>query len=138
MQDISVQFQIRPLMQVKESPSKIFFFCSEPSPEGGETSMVLSNMVVNEMEEKYPEIMAKISVLGMIFSNKTARDDGSGSGFDSDKPWRSYWSTSDEEEAQKRFENCKSTHTYTYTHIHMYTHTYINESNKLLLSLKYS
>jgi len=91
------------LMQVKQSPSKLFFFCSEPAPEGGETSIVLSNVVVDKMEERQAEIMAKISESGMIFHIKTARDDGSGSGMVTDKTWKCTLRTDDEEEAKKRF-----------------------------------
>ena len=72
------------LMHVKQSPSKLFFFCSEPAPEGGEISVVPSNVVMDKMEERQAEIMVKVSESDMIFRIKTARVDGSGSGMVTD------------------------------------------------------
>ncbi|KAJ6797365.1 clavaminate synthase-like protein [Iris pallida] len=51
----------------RQSPSKIFFFCSEPSPEGGETSIVPSQVVAEKMEERLPEVTAKLSEVGLTF-----------------------------------------------------------------------
>ncbi|KAK8967393.1 hypothetical protein KSP40_PGU007225 [Platanthera guangdongensis] len=50
----------------KEPPSNIFFYCSEPSPEGGETSIVASDVVVEKMEERLPEVMDKVADVGLV------------------------------------------------------------------------
>ncbi|KAJ6803954.1 clavaminate synthase-like protein [Iris pallida] len=94
---------------MKQYPSKIFFFCSEPAPEGGETSIVQSNVVVEKMEQRLPEVVAKLSDLGLIFRSKTAKDEDADS--DLNKTWKWVFKTDDEAEAEKRameMLNCSS------------------------------
>ncbi|XP_043709445.1 clavaminate synthase-like protein At3g21360 [Telopea speciosissima] len=84
----------------KKLTSKIFFFCSQPSPEGGETSIVPSYIIVEKMEEKMPEFMAKLSELGFIFRLNTPKD------YDPTtvviRTWKWVLNTEDEVEAEKR------------------------------------
>ncbi|KAG0503992.1 hypothetical protein HPP92_004064 [Vanilla planifolia] len=84
------------------SPSKIFFYCSEPSPEGGETSVVASDVVVEMMEQRMPEFVAKANELGLVFIVKTAHDTEADSGVVVNKSWKSSLRTNDEAEAVKR------------------------------------
>ncbi|KAJ6817338.1 clavaminate synthase-like protein [Iris pallida] len=96
---------------MKQSPSKIFFFCSEPAPEGGETSIVQSNVVVEKMEERLPEVVAKLSDVGLIFRSKTAKDEDADSEKFLNKTWKWVFKTDDEAEAEKRameMLNCSS------------------------------
>ncbi|KAK1322921.1 Clavaminate synthase-like protein [Acorus calamus] len=41
---------------LKEFPSKIFFYCFEPAPVGGEPSIVPSHVIVEKMEEQMPRL----------------------------------------------------------------------------------
>ncbi|KAI0494352.1 hypothetical protein KFK09_024486 [Dendrobium nobile] len=94
-------------------PSKIFFCCSEPSPEGGETSIVASDVIVEKMEERLPEFMAKVADVGIIHGNKTATNAEVGTQAIFNKSWVSYLGTDDEAEAVKRAKenfSCSTVH----------------------------
>ncbi|KAJ6805745.1 clavaminate synthase-like protein [Iris pallida] len=96
---------------MKQSPSKIFFFCSEPAPEGGETSIVQSNVVVEKMEERLPEVVAKLKEEGLIYRNRMVKDSEVNSGTVMNKTWKWFFKTDDEAEAEKRAKetlNCSS------------------------------
>ncbi|XP_043709447.1 clavaminate synthase-like protein At3g21360 isoform X2 [Telopea speciosissima] len=84
----------------KKLTSKIFFFCFQPSPEGGETSIVPSYIIVEKMEEKLPEFMAKLSELGFIFRLKTPKERDPTTIVI--KTWKRFLNTEDEVEAEKR------------------------------------
>ncbi|KAK8951449.1 Clavaminate synthase-like protein [Platanthera zijinensis] len=86
----------------KETPSKIFFYCNEPSPEGGETSIVASDVVVEKMEERLPEVMDKVADVGLIHINKTGNDADADTNAIFNKTWKSFLGTDDKVEAQKR------------------------------------
>lgn len=88
---------------MKATPSKILFFCKEPAPEGGETSIVPSDVVVDRMEERLPEFMAKISEVGMIYSFKTVGDNETDANTVINKTWKWMLKTDDEVEARKRY-----------------------------------
>ena len=90
-------------MQTKTCPSKIFFFCGEPAPEGGETSIVPSHIIVTKMEERLPELMAKMSEVGFLFRIKTASDNETDGNQVVNKTWKWILKTDDEVEAQKRY-----------------------------------
>ncbi|XP_042491670.1 clavaminate synthase-like protein At3g21360 [Macadamia integrifolia] len=85
---------------IKKFTSKLFFFCYQPSPEGGETAIVPSYTIVEKMEEKVPEFMAKLSELGFTFRLHLPRD------FDPttivSRTWKWFLNTDDEVEAEKR------------------------------------
>ncbi|KAK6925525.1 TauD/TfdA-like domain [Dillenia turbinata] len=85
---------------IKKSPSKIFFYCLQPSPEGGETSIVPSNIVVKKMEENYPDLMSKMAKWGIVFHMKTSAQDDSETIIS--KTWKWLFKTEDEVEAKKR------------------------------------
>ncbi|XP_058097421.1 clavaminate synthase-like protein At3g21360 [Magnolia sinica] len=85
----------------KEFPSKIFFFCLEPSPEGGETSILPSHIIVEKMEEIMPDFVAKLSQVGFIIRLSTATDADSGDKVIS-KTWKELLKTDNQMEAEKR------------------------------------
>lgn len=77
------------ILQVKEVPSKIFFYCSQPSPEGGETSILPSQVVVDQMEERVdPEFVSKISTTGFIHRISLAVEYDSDHADDVNEPWK--------------------------------------------------
>ncbi|KAG0499780.1 hypothetical protein HPP92_004471 [Vanilla planifolia] len=83
-------------------PSKIFFYCSELSPEGGETLLVSSDVVLQRMEQRMPKFVAKAAELYLLFSMKTARDEEADSSIVINKSWKSALGTDDEAKAAKR------------------------------------
>ncbi|XP_058099708.1 clavaminate synthase-like protein At3g21360 [Magnolia sinica] len=85
----------------KEYPSKIFFFCLEPSPEGGETSILPSHIIVEKMEELMPDFVVKLSQVRLIFRFRTVTDADSNDRVIS-KTWKELLKTDDEVEAEKR------------------------------------
>nr|DAD39106.1 TPA_asm: hypothetical protein HUJ06_013429 [Nelumbo nucifera] len=86
---------------VKNFPSKIFFFCSQPSPEGGETSIIPSHVIVEKMEEKVPEFVGKVSKLGVTFPAKLPKEDQPGDIIS--RSWKWLLNTDDQEEAERRY-----------------------------------
>ncbi|PKA55976.1 Clavaminate synthase-like protein [Apostasia shenzhenica] len=100
-----------PLMT--EMPRMLFFCCGEPSPQGGETAIVASDVVVQRMDERMPEVMAKVAEVGLVFSIKTASDaEAADSETVVNRTWKSLLGTDDETEAEKRLlemhESCSS------------------------------
>ncbi|ERN19971.1 clavaminate synthase-like protein At3g21360 [Amborella trichopoda] len=85
---------------MKDFPSKIFFFCSEPPPEGGETSIVLSHVVVEKMEEAMPEFVSKLENVGAVLRLKTAKENSSEKVVS--KTWQWLLQTEDKVEARRR------------------------------------
>ncbi|KAF9619169.1 hypothetical protein IFM89_005723 [Coptis chinensis] len=51
---------------MKNQPSKIFFCCTIPSSEGGETSIARSWVLLREMEKRLPEFMEKLEGVGFV------------------------------------------------------------------------
>ncbi|KAI0494351.1 hypothetical protein KFK09_024485 [Dendrobium nobile] len=88
--------------QRKPMPSKIIFCCSEPSPEKGETSIVASDEIIEKMEERMPEFMAKIAEVGLIHGSITGSDADAGTHTVLNQSWKSFLGTDDEVEAEKR------------------------------------
>lgn len=91
-------------MQLKEFHSKIFFFCSVPSPEGGETSIVPSHIILEKMEKRVPEFVRRLSESGFIFIFKTPKEEDSGAVVS--KTWKTLLQTDDQVEAEKRYAHC--------------------------------
>ncbi|XP_058099989.1 clavaminate synthase-like protein At3g21360 [Magnolia sinica] len=85
----------------KEFPSKIFFFCLEPSPEGSQTSILPSYIVVEKMEELMAEFVAKLAQVGLTFRLRTVNDADSGD-IVKGKTWKELLKTNDKVEAEKR------------------------------------
>ncbi|KAG0499793.1 hypothetical protein HPP92_004484 [Vanilla planifolia] len=91
------EMSLRPSM-----PSKLFFYCSEASPEGGETLLVSSDVVLQRMEQRMPEFVAKAAKLFLLYNMNTASDIEADSLIVINKSWKSALGTDDEAEAAKR------------------------------------
>ncbi|PRQ48896.1 putative TauD/TfdA-like domain-containing protein [Rosa chinensis] len=87
---------------VKEVPSKIFLYCLQPSPEGGETSILPSQVVVDQMEERVPEFVSKISTIGFVHRVSLATEYDSEDADGINEPWKWILDTRDLAEAEKR------------------------------------
>ena len=88
---------------MKEFPSKIFFFCAQPSPTGGETSILPSHIIPEKMEDLVPEFVSKLQRLGYVFQKQMPKQNETNTIVC--KTWRWLFQTDDEVEAQKRYEN---------------------------------
>ncbi|KAK1300819.1 Clavaminate synthase-like protein [Acorus calamus] len=96
--DQSINFH-HEMALTKEYPSKIFFYCFEPAPLGGETSIVPSNVIVEKMEEQMLKFMEKVSDIGLIFHITRPKEKIQGS---VDNSWKCLLKTDDVVEAEKR------------------------------------
>ncbi|XP_042502296.1 clavaminate synthase-like protein At3g21360 [Macadamia integrifolia] len=85
---------------MKQFPSKIFFFCAQPSPEGGETSIVPSHIIVEKMKERVPKFMTKLSEMGYVVRRSLPKEIDNGA--ITSKTWKFFLQTEDEDEAKKR------------------------------------
>ncbi|KAJ4976041.1 hypothetical protein NE237_001147 [Protea cynaroides] len=85
---------------IKDCPSKLFFFCSQPPPVGGETSIVPSGVVVEKMEERMPEFVAKLMEKGCVFGRSLPK--GNDIGVISGRSWKWFLQTEDQDEAKQR------------------------------------
>ncbi|GFZ09367.1 hypothetical protein Acr_20g0011750 [Actinidia rufa] len=88
------------MSSVKEFPSKIFFFCAQPSPQGGETSILPSHILLEKMEDLVPEFVSKLQRIGYVFQKKMPKQNETNTVIC--KTWRWLFQTDDEVEAQKR------------------------------------
>lgn len=91
-------------VQTKQYPSKILFLCTQPSPEGGETCILPSHIVVSKMEKEIPEFVSELEKKGFMFKIKTANVNSNAI---LGTTWKSYLNTEDEVEAKKRYA-CRS------------------------------
>ncbi|KAH7685248.1 Clavaminate synthase-like protein [Dioscorea alata] len=89
---------------IRKFAPKIFFYCLEPAPEGGETAIVRSDVIVEEMEKKVPEVVEKLTGEGFKFVLHTKVPYKHGNDDDSDDTtvWQRMLKTKDKLEAQKR------------------------------------
>ncbi|XP_042488726.1 clavaminate synthase-like protein At3g21360 [Macadamia integrifolia] len=84
----------------KDCPSKLFFFCSQPPPAGGETSIVPSPIVVEKMEEKLPEFVTEQREKGCVFGRSLPK--GNDISMISGRAWKWFLQTEDQDEAKQR------------------------------------
>ncbi|MFS7944866.1 putative TauD/TfdA-like domain, taurine dioxygenase TauD-like superfamily [Helianthus anomalus] len=82
-------------------PSKLFFFCEEEPESRGETPVVLSHIVYEQMKEKQPEFVAKVEEHGLKFIIVTGDEDQSSS--IGGRGWKSTYMTDDKTIANERF-----------------------------------
>lgn len=72
----------------------------EPA-KGGETPIVLSHIVYERMEEKYPDFVEKLEKHGLLYTRVLGEDDNPSSPIG--RGWKSTFLTSDKTLAQQRF-----------------------------------
>ncbi|XP_042488732.1 clavaminate synthase-like protein At3g21360 [Macadamia integrifolia] len=83
----------------KDCPSKLFFFCSQPPPAGGETLIVPSPIVVEKMEERLPEFVAELMEKGCVFGRSLPKENDIG--IISGRSWKWFLQTEDQDEAKQ-------------------------------------
>ncbi|XP_027771352.1 clavaminate synthase-like protein At3g21360 isoform X2 [Solanum pennellii] len=89
------------MAQVPEYPSKLFFFCDVEPGSGGETPIVLSNVVYEKMKNKYPEFVERLEEHGLIYIRVLGEDDDPSSPIG--RGWKSTFLTKDKSVAEERF-----------------------------------
>ncbi|ONK64405.1 uncharacterized protein A4U43_C07F25510 [Asparagus officinalis] len=101
--DINIPFH-HEMAQIRTYPPKIIFFCMTAPPEGGQTSIIPSNVIVEKLQEKKPEAVKKFEQDGVkivLHTRAAFKIDGS----DSTKGsfvWQRMLKTQDQLEAEKR------------------------------------
>lgn len=81
-------------------PLNLFFYCDVPPAEGGQTSLVLSNIVYQRMAEREPEYVRKLEEEKVTYTRVLPDVDDPTSSIG--RGWRSTYLTEDKEEAEKR------------------------------------
>ncbi|KAL8206211.1 hypothetical protein R6Q57_009762 [Mikania cordata] len=98
---LTVEFYNRSVKQVPDFPSKLIFFCEEEPEKGGETGIVLSNIIYEKMKNKHPEFVAKLEEHGVIYT--TVAGDTNHPSDIAGRGWKSIYMTHDKHVAEKRF-----------------------------------
>jgi len=87
------------MAQVPKFPTKVFFYCQEPSSEGGETPIVLSDQVCSALKAKFPELYDKFLKEGVKYIKTMSFEDDNQSALG--RGWKSCYQTDDKEVAEK-------------------------------------
>ncbi|CAK9153492.1 unnamed protein product [Ilex paraguariensis] len=88
------------MAQVSVYPSKLFFFCEVEPASGGETPIVLSHIIYEKMNEKYPEFVEKLEEHGLIYTRVLGEEDDNSSSVG--RGWKSTFLTQDKSVAEER------------------------------------
>lgn len=65
------------MAQVPKFPSNLFFFCDIPSTDGGETPIVLSNVVYEQVNSEMPEFVADLKQKEVKYTRIIPEEDDS-------------------------------------------------------------
>jgi len=81
-------------------PTKLFFCCTVPPDQGGETPYLLSHLVVQKLNEVYPEFVSKMEALGLRYIRTMPEEDDPTSAIG--RSWKSTYQVTTREEAEKK------------------------------------
>lgn len=79
------------MAQAPKFPSKVFFYCHQPSVKGGETPIVLSNEVCAVLRSKFPTLYRRFKEEGVKYIRTMPMDDDSESALG--RGWKSTYQT---------------------------------------------
>lgn len=88
------------MAQVPKFPSNLFFYCDTPSSEGGETPIVLSNVVFEQVNKEMPEFVKELKEKGVTYTRIIPEEDDSESAIG--RGWKSTYLTDDKKVAEER------------------------------------
>ncbi|KAK6978471.1 clavaminate synthase-like protein, partial [Biomphalaria glabrata] len=88
------------MAQVPTYPSILFFFCDVAPPSGGQTPIVLSNLVYKAMLEKYPQFIADLEQKKIQYTRILPEEDDPSSPIG--RGWKSTFLTNEKTEAEKK------------------------------------
>lgn len=88
------------LSHLDNSPSKLFFFCEVEPGSGGETCIVLSQVIYDKMKHKHPTFIRNLEEKGLMYNKVMGKE------FDPSKAigrgWKAMFSTDDKKVAEER------------------------------------
>jgi len=88
------------MSNLPEYPSKLYFFCETEPANGGETPIVFSNHIYQQILKKHPDFVLKLEELGLTYKRFLGNED------DDSKPvgrsWKSSFMTDDKSIAEER------------------------------------
>nr|XP_043636475.1 clavaminate synthase-like protein At3g21360 [Erigeron canadensis] len=88
------------LSHLNESPSKLFFFCEVEPGSGGETCIVLSQVIYDKMKQKHPKFIQRLEEKGLIYNRVMGKEFDSSSAIG--RGWKEMFSTDDKKVAEER------------------------------------
>lgn len=87
------------MAQSKTHPGTLFFYCQKPPVEGGETPIVLSNLVYERIKEEFPEFVGELEAKGVRYVRVLPEEDDASSAIG--RGWKSTFGVQTKEEAEK-------------------------------------
>ncbi|KAH9507372.1 hypothetical protein Btru_057942 [Bulinus truncatus] len=88
------------MAQVPTSPSVLFFYCDVAPQTGGQTPLVLSNLVYEAMREKYPQFIRDLEDKKVQYCRVLPEEDDPSSPIG--RGWKSTFLTDDKAEAERK------------------------------------
>ena len=88
------------MAQTPVYPSSLFFFCEKAAEEGGATPLCRSDVLLEQMEGRFPRFVADCRAKGLRYSNVMPPHDDASSGMG--RSWRSTLSSKTQAEAETR------------------------------------
>jgi hypothetical protein len=91
------------LAQTPSYPSRILFFCDSAPDVGGETPLVLSTVVYDQLRKAHPDFIAKLERVGVVYSRVMTAHDRPSSAIG--RGWRATFRANSREEVEKALKN---------------------------------
>mmetsp|Transcript_36827 Transcript_36827/g.95372 ORF Transcript_36827/g.95372 Transcript_36827/m.95372 type:complete len:675 (-) Transcript_36827:23-2047(-) len=88
------------MAQVPNPPSHIFFYCDVEAKEGGETPIILSNLVFEHFQKNHPDFCAKVEKLGVRYVRILPEEDDPTSAIG--RSWKSTFLVQTKEEVEAK------------------------------------
>lgn len=87
------------MAQSKTHPGTLFFYCQKPPPEGGETPIVLSNLVYERIKAEFPEFVRELEEKGVRYVRVLPEEDDPSSAIG--RGWKSTFGVQTKKEAER-------------------------------------
>jgi alpha-ketoglutarate-dependent taurine dioxygenase len=88
------------MAQSPKYPKKLFFYCDVEPPRGGETPILLSHLVYQEMKQRCPDFVAALEQKGIKYTRIMPEEDDPSTPIG--RGWRSTYAVNSREELEKR------------------------------------
>lgn len=87
------------MAQSKTHPGTLFFYCMKPPPEGGQTPIVLSNLVYERIKGEFPAFVAELEDKGVRYVRILPKDDDPSSAIG--RGWMSTFAVKRKQDAER-------------------------------------
>lgn len=87
------------MAQSKTHPGTLFFYCQKPPPEGGETPIVLSNLVYERIRAEFPQFVQELEQKGVRYVRVLPEQDDPSSAIG--RGWKSTFAVQTKKEAER-------------------------------------